>query len=495
MKNLTDLQPLSRLGIDINRSLLEQTFEATRQMTRMQAKELLQVLIEQAMTGTLTWNKNIMLTIQAAIGAIDARISQQLSQVMHHEKFKKLEGSWRGLHYVAQNTETNQYLRLKVLNVSKSTLAKDLHRASDFDQSVLFKKIYENEFGSPGGEPYGVLVGDYEFTNQPDDIDMLGRIANVAASAFCPFVSAADPQLFGLKEWNDLSRPRDLEKIFATAEYAKWRSLRESEDSRFLALVLPRVLARLPYGRDTHPVEEFDFNELAGVAPPVSPSSTDYCWMNASYVLAVRLTQAFAQNGWCTSIRGAEGGGRVENLPLHSFTCDDGDMDATCPTEIAITDRREAELCRLGFLPLCHYKNTDYAVFFGAQSLQKPDKYHQPEANANAAISVRLPYILATSRFAHYLKVMARDKIGSFMEISEVELWLNRWINGYVNGNAQSGQEMKAKYPLAEARIQVANVVGKPGAYQAIAWLKPWLQLEELTTSLRLVANIPHREE
>jgi len=474
-------------------SLLEQAISVTKQTERSQTEELLRALTTEALKGTISWDKNLVRSVNKTIAAIDQALSKQLAVIMHQEKFKKLEGTWRGLHYLTMNSETSVSLRLKVLNVSKQALAKDLSKAAEFDQSQLFKKLYENEFGTPGGEPYGVLIGDYDISNHPEDLDMLSKIANVAAAAFCPFIAAADPTLFGFDDWTALAKPRDLEKIFDSVEYAKWRSLREAEDSRFVNLVMPRVLARLPYGSTTKTIEEFVYEEAPfnNAGKPLSLSHNDYCWMNAAYVLGARLTQAYAKYGWCTAIRGAEGGGRVEGLPLHTFTSDDGDIDATCPTEIGITDRREAELSRLGFLPLCHYKNTDYAVFFGAQTLQKPLKYDRPEATANAAISARLPYIMATSRFAHYLKVMARDKIGSFMETADVESWLNRWILNYVNGNPDSGQDMKAKYPLAEAKVQVEPIPGKPGAYHAIAWLRPWLQLEELTTSLRLVAKIP----
>lgn len=476
-----------------NISLLDQAIAATRQTERSEAEELLKTLTTEALKGTVTWDKNLLRSVNSAINAIDQTISKQLAAIMHHEKFKKLEGSWRGLQFLAKNSETNANLRIKVLNASREVILKDVNRASDFDQSQLFKKVYENEFGTPGGEPYSALIGDYEFSNHPEDIEMLGKISNIAAAAFCPFLSAASPKLFGFNDWTTLSRPRDLEKAFDSVEYTRWRSLRESDDSRFVTLALPRVLARMPYGKDSKTIEEFNFEEaeLNEKGKSVKLAHDDYCWMNAAYVLGSRLTNAFAKYGWCTAIRGAEGGGRVDNLPLHTFISDDGDVDSACPTEIGITDRREAELSRLGFLPLCHYKNTDYAVFFGAQTIQKPQKYDRPEANANAAISTRLPYIMATSRFAHYLKVMARDKIGSFMEVSDVELWLNRWINNYVNANPNSGQDMKAKYPLAEAKVHVEAIPGKPGAYQAIAWLKPWLQLEELTSSLRLVANIP----
>lgn len=467
-------------------SFLDQAIKATKQTERSEVESMLRALTEQAMSGTVTYKKNVTVTLNKAIEAIDAKISRQLAAVMHDPAFQKLEGTWRGLNYLVMNSETGSTLKIKVLNASKRELFKDLDKAVEFDQSQVFKKLYENEFGSPGGEPYGALVGDYEITNHPEDVDLLSKMSNVAAAAFCPFVTAAGPGLFGFDNWEELSKPRDLEKIFESSEYSKWRSFRESDDSRFVAMVMPRVLSRLPYGAATKPVEEFSYEEV-GARPP----HTDYCWMNASYVHAVRLTSAFSQYGWCTAIRGAEGGGKVEGLPTHTFTSDDGDPDTTCPTEIGVTDRREAELSKLGFLPLCHYKNTDYAVFFGAQTAQKPKKYDRPEATANAAISARLPYIMATSRFAHFLKVMARDKVGSFMEANEAEDWLNRWINNYVNGNASGGQEMKAKYPLAEARVEVKEIPGAPGAYNAVAWLRPWLQMEELTASLRMVAKIP----
>jgi type VI secretion system protein ImpC len=439
-------------------SLLDQAIKATRQTERSRAQDLLRTLTEEALKGTITWSKDVTRTINAGIQAIDAAISKQLAAVLHTPEFQKLEGSWRGLNYLVMNSETSAQLKLKVLNVSKRDLFKDVDRAVEFDQSQIFKKLYENEFGTPGGEPYGALIGDYEF-----------------------------------ESFTELSKPRDLEKIFDTVEYTKWKSFRESEDSRFVVLAMPRVLARLPYGSQTKPVEEFNFEEVEmdsrGRAKPVSHDH--YTWMNAAYMLGTRLTDAFSQYGFCVAIRGAEGGGKVEGLPAHIFTSDDGDPDLKCPTEIGITDRREAELSKLGFLPLCHYKNTDYAVFFGAQSAQKPKKYDRPEASANAAISARLPHIMATSRFAHYLKVIARDKIGSFMEVENCQDWLERWIANYVSADPKPSSETKARYPLREAKIQVQEIPGQPGAYNAVAWLRPWLQLEELTTSLRLVARIP----
>jgi type VI secretion system protein ImpC len=475
-------------------SLLDQVIAATKQTERSRAEDLIRTLADEALKGTVTYAKNVTVTINQAIKALDASISKQLNAVMHHPSFLKLEGSWRGLHHLVMNTETSTTLKIKVLNVSKKELFKDVDKAVEFDQSQIFKKLYENEFGTPGGEPYGSLIGDYEFTNHPEDLELLSKMSNVAAASFCPFVAAADPKLFGFDGgWTDLSKPRDLAKIFDTVEYAKWRSFRDSEDSRFVTLTMPRTLARLPYGAMTKPIEAFGYEEAEydAAGKPKAMHHDEYCWMNSAFVMGTKLTEAFAKYGWCVAIRGAEGGGKVEGLPAHTFVSDDGDPDLKCPTEIGITDRREKELSDLGFLPLCHYKNTDYAVFFGAQTAQKPKKYDKPEATANAAISARLPYIMASSRIAHYLKVMARDKIGSFMEVKDCEDWLNKWIRNYVNSNPAAGQEMKAKYPLAEARIQVAEIPGKPGSYNAVAHLRPWLQFEELTTSLRMVARIP----
>jgi type VI secretion system protein ImpC len=478
-------------------SLLDQAIASTKQTEPDRAKELLRTLTDQALQGTVTYSKNLTVTLNKAIKLIDDKMSKQLNAIVHDPKFLKLEGSWRGLNYLIMNSETSSSLKIRVINISKRDLYKDLSKAVEFDQSQIFKKIYENEFGTPGGEPFGTMIGDYEFTNHPEDVELLGQMSNVAAAAFAPFISAASPKLFGFNEYTELSKPRDLEKIFESLEYAKWRGYRDSEDSRFVTLTMPRSLARLPYGEKTRPIDEFGYEEgpigARGEAKPMDHEH--YCWMNAAYVMGARMTDAFARTGFCTMIRGAEGGGKVEGLPFHTFVSDDGDLDHQCPTEIAITDRREAELSKLGFLPLCHYKNTDYAVFFGAQSTQKPKKYDRPEATANAAISARLPYLMATSRFAHYLKILARDKIGSFMEASDCESWLNRWINNYVNSSDSAGAEMKAKFPLREARVQVREIPGKPGSYNAIAHLRPWLQMEELTTSLRMVARIPQMSQ
>lgn len=474
-------------------SFLEQAITATKQTSRDEAQDLLKTLTEQAMKGTVKWDKNLSVTINSAIAAIDNAMSNQLSAILHADKFKQLEGSWRGLNHLVRNSETSSSLKIRVMNISKKELSRDLEKAVEFDQSQIFKKIYEAEFGTAGGEPYAALIGDFEFSSHPDDISLLSKMSNVAAAGFCPFISAASPRMFGFDSFTELSKPRDLEKIFDSAEYIQWRSFRDSEDSRFVTLTMPRVLARSPYGKNTKPIEAFNFEEIQPGQDGRARAADhdDYCWMNAAYAMGTTISHAFAEYGWCTTIRGAEGGGKVEGLPSHVFISDDGDMDQKCPTEIGITDRREAELSKLGFLPLCHYKNTDYAVFFGAQTTQRPKKFGDPNATANAAISARLPYIMATSRIAHFLKVMARDKIGSFMEAEDAQRWLNNWINQYVNSSPGASAEMKARFPLAEAKIEVKEVPGQPGVYSAVAWMRPWLQMEELTASLRLVASIP----
>jgi len=476
-------------------SFLDQVVSATKQTEPDMAKDLVKNLVEQSLAGTVTFDKNLTRTIDKAIRAIDEKMSKQLAAIMHHEKFTKLEGSWRGLNHLVMNSNTGSGLKIKVMNMTKRELNRDLTKAVEFDQSQLFKKIYENEFGTPGGEPYGALIGDYEWVNHPDDIESLRLISNVAAASFAPFISAAGAGMFGFDSFTELAKPRDLAKIFDSSEYMKWRGFRDTEDSRFVTLVMPRVLARVPYGANTKPIEEFAYEEAPfdAAGAPMALDHKEYCWMNAAYAMGVRMTSAFAESGFCVAIRGAEGGGKVDNLPTHMFQSDDGDMDGKCPTEIGITDRREFELSNCGFLPLSHYKNTDYAVFFGAQTCQKPKKYDRPDATANAAISARLPYMMASSRFAHFLKVMARDKIGSFMEATDCEKWLNRWINNYVSSNPDAGPETKAKYPLREAKVEVKEIPGKPGSYNAVAYLRPWLQMEELTTSMRMVAKIPKK--
>jgi type VI secretion system protein ImpC len=473
--------------------LLEAAISATKQTERSRAEDLLKTLTQEVMKGTVTYDKNITRTLNAGIQAIDRVISKQLAAVMHSPVFQKLEGTWRGLHYLVDKSETGETLKLRILNCTKRELFKDLDNAVEFDQSQIYKKIYESEFGSPGGAPYGALIGDYEFENHPEDISLLEKVSGVAAAAFCPFLTAASPRMMGFDKWTELSKPRDLKKIFDSVEYTQWSSFRNSEDSRYVVLTMPRSLARLPYGANTKTIDEFSYEEVA-LGPKgesIAVPHDQYCWMNTAYVMGAQLTTAFAKSGFCTAIRGYENGGLVEGLPAHIFETDEGDVDLKCPTEIAITDRREKELSDLGFLSLNHYKGKDYAVFFGAQTAQKPKKYDRPAATENAQISARLPYIMASSRFAHFLKVIGRDWIGSFKEAEDLEKALDRWIHNYVSADPNPSEAARARYPLREAKIQVRAIPGQSGAYEAVAWLRPWLQLEELNASLRMVSRIP----
>jgi type VI secretion system protein ImpC len=471
-------------------SLLDQVISETRigrdEEQREQSRREIVTLVEEVMKGTVRVSKDVEASINARIGDIDALISKQLNEIMHNSAFQKLEASWRGLHFLVMSSETSTMLKIKVLNTSKADLQRDLDRAVEFDQSALFKKVYEEEFGTFGGAPFGALIGDYDFSRHPQDVGMLEKLSNVAAAAHAPFFAAASPELFNLDSFTEIGTPRDLAKIFDTVEYAKYKSFRESEDSRFVGLTLPHILMRLPYGPDTVPVQAFNYVEDVD-----GKDHGKYLWGNAAFALGARLSDAFAKYNWCAAIRGVEGGGLVEGLPTHTFRTDEGEVALKCPTEIAITDRREKELSDLGFIPLVHCKGTDYAAFFGMQSTQKIRKYDADAANANARLSSQMQYIMATSRFAHYLKAMMRDKIGSFMSRADCENFLNRWISNYVLASDTGTQADKAKYPLREARIDVSEVRGKPGAYRAVAFLRPHFQLDELTASLRLVAELP----
>jgi type VI secretion system protein ImpC len=472
------------------KSLLDQIITDTRldrdEDQRVQSRREIGTLVEEALKGTLTFSKDLEATINARIADIDQIMSRQLNEILHHPDLQKLEASWRGLHFLVMSSETSTMLKIKVLNSTKEELRRDLDRAVEFDQSAMFKKIYEEEFGTFGGAPFGALIGDYEFGRHPQDVAMLEKISNVAAAAHAPFFSAANSELFNLDSYTEIGTPRDLAKIFDTVEYAKYKSFRESEDSRFLGLTLPHILMRLPYGPDTVPVEAFNFVEDVD-----GKNHSKYLWGNAAFALATRMTDAFAKYNWCAAIRGVEGGGLVEGLPTHTFRTDEGEIALKCPTEIAITDRREKELSDLGFIPLVHCKGTDYAAFFGMQSAQKIRKYDTDAANANARLSSQMQYIMATSRFAHYLKAIMRDKIGSFMSRADCESYLNRWISNYVLASDSGTQADKAKYPLREARVEVAEVPGKPGVYRAVVFLRPHFQLDELSVSLRLVAELP----
>jgi len=474
----------------LEKGLLDQIVEEGRLGTdaasRERGKNLVKEFVAQVLEGSMTIARDAEMMINARIAQIDHLVSIQLAEIMHHPSFQKLEGSWRGLRYLLDQSETSSHLKIKVLNVSKKELLRDLQRAPEFDQSALFKKVYEEEFGVFGGDPFAALIGDYEFGKHPEDMELLEKVSQVSAAAHAPFLSAAGSDLLNLESFDQLGNPRDIGKIFDTTEYAKWKSFRQSEDSRYVGLTLPHVLMRLPYGRDTKPVEAFNYEE--GVD---GTDHTKYLWGNAAYALGARLTNAFAHYGWCAAIRGVEGGGLVEGLPAHTFRTDEGDIALKCPTEIAVTDRREKELADQGLIPLVHCKGTDYAAFFSVQSCNKPKVYDQDAANANARLSAQLPYILAMCRFAHYLKAMMRDKIGSFMSRSDCQRFLSQWVSKYVLLDDNASAAAKSKFPLREARIEVMDVPGKPGAYQAVAFLRPHYQLDELTVSLRLVADLP----
>jgi type VI secretion system protein ImpC len=470
-------------------ALLNREFKPKTDAARSAVEGAVQTLAQQALAHTALISTDSLRTIEAIIAAIDAKLSEQVNQIMHTEEFQQLESAWRGLHYLVNNTETDEMLKIRVLNVSKKDLGRTLKkfRGTAWDQSPIFKKVYEEEYGQFGGAPYGVLIGDYEFDHSPQDVQLLSDMAQVAAAAHAPFISAAAPTVMGMDSWNELANPRDLTKIFQTPEYAAWRSLRESDDSRYIGLCMPRFLARLPYGEKTEPVEEFHFEEDVE-----GGDSTKFCWANAAYAMGTNITRAFKLYGWCTRIRGIESGGAVEGLPAFTFPTDDGGVDMKCPTEIAISDRREAELAKNGFMPLIHKKNSDFAAFIGAQSLQKPQEYDDPAATANANLSARLPYLFASCRFAHYLKCMVRDKIGSTMNKEQLENWLHTWLLQYVDGSpSMSSEEFKATHPLSEGAVTLEEDESNPGYYSAKFFLKPHYQLEGLTVSLRLVSRMP----
>ncbi len=450
------------------------------------AKDLIGEFVTQILDEGMTISADTAAMINDQIAKIDELLTAQLNEVVHHADFQKLEGSWRGLNYLVMNTETGVMLKLRLLNITAKELLKDLETAVEFDQSQLFKKVYEEEYGTFGGSPYTMLVGDYEFGRHPQDMALLEKISSVAAAAHAPFIAAASPKLFDMDSFTQLGVPRDLAKIFESAELIKWRSFRDSEDSRYVTLAMPHILMRLPYGADTLPVEGLNFEEEVD-----GRDHSKYLWGNAAYALTQRVTNAFALHKWCAAIRGVEGGGLVEGLPTHTFSTDEGDIALKCPTEIAITDRREKELSDLGLISLVHCKGTDYAAFFGGQTTQKPKVYDTDSANANARISAVLPYVLAASRFAHYIKAIMRDKIGSFQTADSVSTYLNRWIGNYILGSDDAPQDIKAKYPLREARVDVSEIPGKPGCYNAVVFLRPHFQLEELTASIRLVAELP----
>jgi len=472
-------------------SILDQIIEESRvaqsDNEKNRARDIISELVSQVLEGEVVVSENLAASLDARVAELDRLISEQLSEVMHAPEFQALEGAWTGLHYLCKQTSTGVQQKIKLFNANKRELVRDFKTAIDFDQSALFKKVYEEEFGTFGGAPFGTLIGQFELGRQAEDMYFIEQMSHIAAAAHAPFITAAAPQMFGLESYTELGKPRDMAKVFDTVEYAKWKSFRESEDSRYVGLALPRFLGRLPYNPiDGEVTDGFNFVE------EVDGTNHDkYLWCNAAFAFAARLTTAFENHGWCAAIRGVEGGGLVEDLPTHTFRTDDGEVALKCPTEIAITDRREKELSDLGFIPLVHCKNTDYAAFFGAQSTQKPKKYDLDSANANASLSAQLQYMFAISRIAHYMKAMMRDKIGSFASTANVQNYLQRWIDQYVTADDSASQETKAQFPLREASIEVSEVPGRPGVYRAVSFIRPHFQLDELSVSLRLVAELP----
>jgi type VI secretion system protein ImpC len=476
---------------NVDSSLLDRIIEDSRvarsDQERSRARDIISEFASQVLDGEVVISENLAASLDARVAALDALISEQLSEIMHVPDFQALESAWTGLHYLCKQTSTGAQMKIQLMSATQKELVKDFKGAIDFDQSVLFKKIYEEEFGTFGGAPFGALLGQFELTRQPEDMYFIEQMSHVAAAAHAPFITAASPELFGLDTYTDLSKPRDLAKVFDTIEYAKWKSFREAEDARYVGLTLPRFLGRLPYNPvDGETTEGFNFVEDVD-----GTDHAKYLWCNAAFAFGARLTSAFENYGWCAAIRGVEGGGLVEDLPTHTFRTDEGEVALKCPTEIAITDRREKELSDLGFIPLVHCKNTDYAAFFGAQSTQRAKKYDSDAANANASLSTQLQYIFAVSRIAHYMKSMMRDKIGSFATTANVQTYIQRWIDQYVTADDAASQETKAQFPLREASIEVSEVPGRPGVYRAVSFIRPHFQLDELSVSLRLVAELP----
>jgi len=494
MQQTSEASAASALDTTEFASLLSQEFKPKTDQAREAVESAVKTLAEQALAHSLTMTDDAYKSIEAFIAGIDQKLTEQINLIIHHEDFQKLESAWRGLSHLVSNTETDEKLKIRFMDISKDDVRRTMKRYKGvaWDQSPLFKQIYEQEYGQLGGEPYGCLVADYYFDHTPPDVDLLSSIAKISAASHTPFISGASPSVLQMDSWQELANPRDLTKIFTqNLEYAPWNSLRSSDDARYIGLTMPRFLARLPYGAKTNPVDEFNFEEETD-----GSDHRKYAWANAAYAMGVNINRSFKNYGWCTMIRGVESGGAVESLPCHTFPTDDGGVDMKCPTEIAISDRREAELAKNGFIPLIHRKNTDYAAFIGAQSLQKPAEYYDADATANANLSARLPYLFACSRFAHYLKCIVRDKVGGFKEREDMQRWLNEWIMNYVDADpSNSSQETKARRPLAAAEVVVEDIEGNPGYYGAKFFLRPHFQLEGLTVSLRLVAKLPSLKE
>jgi type VI secretion system protein ImpC len=473
-------------------AILKQSFKPRSERAATEVENAVTTLVKQALADTSVIKDDVLDTVEEIIARLDQKLTAQVNEILHAPEFQQIEAAWRGLYYLVMNSETDANLKIRVMNVSKNEIYRNLrlYPGARWDQSPLFKKVYEQEFGQLGGEPYGALICDYHFSHLPTDVQLLRDLSKVAAAAHAPLFAGADPSMMGMDSWTELMNPRDLSKLFDTPDYAAWKGLRDSDDSRYVGLCMPRVLSRLPYGAKSEPVEEFAFEEETD-----GHKGEKYGWMNAAYAMAVNINRAFKEYGWCTRIRGVQSGGEVINLPTHTFPTDDGGVDLKCPTEIAITDRREHELAKSGLIPIIHRKNTDKAAFIGAQSVYKPKAYSGPqgvEATASDNLSARLPYMFAVSRFAHYLKCMVRDKVGSMKEKEELRRWLQEWITEYVDGDpVNSSEAAKAKRPLADAKVEIFENEENPGYYNARFYLRPHYQLEGMDIGLSLVSRVP----
>ena len=478
-------------GLEDFNKLLNREFNLNNSIEENNIKKSIQTLAYEISKMEDFNHGSAFYTLEGIIAELDKKLSKQINLIIHHKDFQQIESAWRGLEYLVKNTNTSENIQLKVFNISKKEIGKTIkkYKGTAWDQSPLFKRIYEDEYGTAGGIPFGTIIGDYYFNQTAPDIEIMKGLSQIAAASHSPFIASSDPSFMNMDSWQELANPRDISKIFLTPEYILWRSFRESEDSRYFVLTMPKILGRLPYGPNTNPVGKFAFIEDTG-----SVNTSKYCWMNAAYALGVVVNRSFEEYGWCAKIRGIDSGGKVYNLPVLEFPTSSGELPVKCPTEVAITDRREAELSSNGFLPLCYLKNTNYAVFLGGQTVNKPANYKEIDATANSNLSARLPYIYATSRFAHYIKCIVRDKIGSFKERKAMSDWLNNWISGYVTSDPNATEEVKAKYPLADAKIEVNRVESQNGYYEAKFYLRPHYQLEGLTSSLRLVSKIPSGE-
>lgn len=423
------------------------------------------------------------------ISQIDQKLSHQLDAIMHHPVFQEIESTWRGLKFVVDRTDFRRNVKIEILDVSKDALRQDFEDAPEVIQTGFYRHTYIQEYDTPGGEPLGVTISNYEFDRSPQDMTLLRNVSKVAAAAHMPFIASAGPKFFGKETMEEVAAIKDIANYFDRAEYTKWNSFRETDDSRYIGLTLPRVLARLPYGPETVPVRSFNYiEEVKG------PDHERYLWANASYAFAANMVQSFIRNGWCVQIRGPQAGGLVEDLPIHLYDLGTGNQ-MKIPTEVLIPETREFEFANLGFVPLSFYKNRDYACFFSANSTQKPALYDTKEATANSRINSRLPYIFLLSRIAHYLKVIQRENIGATKDRRVLELELNKWINNLVTEMTDPSSEVQASHPLRQAKVIVEDIEDNPGFFKVKTFLVPHFQIEGMDINLSMVSQMPKEKQ